>query len=130
MYLDILSNINSNVTRPEVILPRVQALAYMIQHDAEWDKGLERMTSGGSSRQWVNNAFLQSLDRGAGAEDENIGVTEWIRQKYKAVIEDLASIQTLGTQEKDAQMKANAISIKGIPRDQYEEMENAEEEED
>ncbi|CAO3591337.1 unnamed protein product [Absidia cylindrospora] len=128
MYLDILNTINSKVTRPDVILPRVQALAYMIQHDAEWDKGLERWTSGGLSRQWANGAFLQSLDRGAGAEDENIGVTEWIRQKYRAVTEDVASIQTLGTQEKDAQMQANAISIKGIPRDIFEEMEDAAEE--
>ncbi|KAI8099765.1 coth protein-domain-containing protein [Halteromyces radiatus] len=129
MYMDTLQTINAKVMDPAIIIPRIEGLAYMIEHDAEWDRSLDRMSEGGESRNWPDNIYLQSLERGFGAEDENIGLKEFIRVKFEAVKKDLASLEIMTPEEKQALMYNNAIYIKGIPRETFEEMEEETEEE-
>ncbi|ORZ07867.1 coth protein-domain-containing protein [Absidia repens] len=123
-YMEMLSTINDKVMHPATLLPRVQGLAYMIQHDAEWDKGLQKWTAGGMSRPWADGSFLESLKRGSGADDENIGLIEWIETKHQAVVQDLSETEALDPPSLEAKLRANALTIKGIPRFVFEKMED------
>ncbi|CAO3647128.1 unnamed protein product [Cunninghamella blakesleeana] len=125
LYLDTVNEINEKVTKPEVILPRLESLAYLIQHDAEWDKELDRLTTG-KFRQWPDDDYLQSLEQGSGAQDENIGLKEWIRVKYDAVNEYSNSLNNLPADQKSQQYNQNAKLMKGIPPQEYEKMQEAE----
>lgn len=125
MYLDTVNEINEKVTKPEVILPRLESLAYLIQHDAEWDKELDRLTTG-KFRQWPDDDYLQSLEQGSGAQDENIGLKEWIRVKYDAVSEYANSFNNLPADQKSQYYSQNAKLMKGIPPQVYEKMEENE----
>ncbi|CAO3622034.1 unnamed protein product [Cunninghamella echinulata] len=125
LYLDTVNEINEKVTKPEVILPRLESLAYLIQHDAQWDKNLDRL-SDGKFRQWPEDDYLQSLEQGSGAQDENIGLKEWIRAKYDAVSEYSSSLGNLPVEEKNQLYSQNAKMMKGIPPQEFEKMMEAE----
>jgi hypothetical protein len=126
IFIDALHKINDHVTNPTTLIPRAQALAYMIEPEVTWDRGIERWTTGATSRQLPNSApFLQTLEQGTGADDDKIGMMEWIQQKYDTVVADLKGLDQLAPEEKEPIMKANAQYIKGIPRVVFERAEEA-----
>lgn len=126
MFIDALHRINDHVTNPAALLPRAQALAYMIEPEVAWDQGIERWTAGTTSRRLPNSApFLQALEQGTGADDDKIGMIEWIQQKYEAVVADLKVLDGLAPEEKEPIIMANAQYIQGIPRVVFERAEEA-----
>ncbi|KAI8342766.1 coth protein-domain-containing protein [Chlamydoabsidia padenii] len=125
MYMEALGTINDKVTHPTVLLPRAHALAYMLAPEVAWDHSIENWTTGQKARQ-VTPYVLQALERGTGADDDKIGLIEWVVQKHQAVVEDKKKMDQLTTpQEKEKVLLANAVYMKGIPRTVFERAEEA-----
>ncbi|KAF7730857.1 hypothetical protein EC973_001375 [Apophysomyces ossiformis] len=89
MYENTLKEINERLSNPDILNKRVESLAYLIQHDVSWDRSLERMTVG-LTRPWTGDDFLKSIDKGMDDEDELIGLREWIKNKYQAILAGLS----------------------------------------
>ncbi|ORY94137.1 coth protein-domain-containing protein [Syncephalastrum racemosum] len=97
LYESIQKQINDHVSNPDVLLPRVDGLTYMLQRDIVWDQSLERFTVG-AQRVWSADNYLQVLEEGSGEADERIGLKEWIRGKYEA-IKDMDNIEPVPVDE-------------------------------
>ncbi|KAL0075391.1 spore coat protein coth [Phycomyces blakesleeanus] len=89
LYESILADVNQNVSNPQKMNDRIDALAYMIQHDVNWDRSLPRLTVG-KTRSASRN-FLDSLEQGTDDLDERIGLKEWVREKYAAINRDVGA---------------------------------------
>lgn len=84
LYESMLNTLVERLAKPEILSERIDALAYMIEHDVTWDRSLKRLTSG-LERNWQAVDFRASLEQGTGEVDERLGLKEWIRVKYAAV---------------------------------------------
>ncbi|KAI9495553.1 hypothetical protein BDB00DRAFT_813789 [Zychaea mexicana] len=85
MYEKTLKQINSRASNPDVLLKRIDGLAYMLQREVLWDTSLERMTQG-VTRPWEANEFLEHLEQGTDAVDEWIGLKQWIVEKHQSLL--------------------------------------------
>ncbi|KAG2219553.1 hypothetical protein INT45_013212 [Circinella minor] len=83
-FENALKHINSRAAHPDVLLKRIDGLAYMLQRDILWDSSLERMTKGVKGS-WEASEFLEHLEYGTNAQDEWIGLKQWVVEHYKAV---------------------------------------------
>ncbi|KAI7867493.1 coth protein-domain-containing protein [Spinellus fusiger] len=84
MYESFIQEINESVSCPEVLLSRVDSLAYMLMKDVEWDKSLERLTTG---KVRPFDDYLTVIEEGNDYVDGWIGLKEWIRAKNTAISE-------------------------------------------
>lgn len=89
-YQAIVREMDERLTNPDVLFPRIDALAYMIQRDVVWDRTLERMTAG-TTRPWTGEDFLDAFDSGTGEQDELFGLKEWIELKHEALRRHMTS---------------------------------------
>ncbi|KAI9252412.1 coth protein-domain-containing protein [Phascolomyces articulosus] len=84
LYEDTLRQINARASNPETLLKRIDGLAYMLQREVLWDTSLERMTTG-VTRPWEASEFLKHLEQGTDAQDEWIGLKQWVVEKHQAI---------------------------------------------
>ncbi|KAI8144535.1 coth protein-domain-containing protein [Fennellomyces sp. T-0311] len=84
IYEDTIKNIDARASNPDVLIPRIDGLAYMLQREVLWDTSLERMTRG-VTRPWQASEYLQHIESGTEIKDEWIGLKQWVYEKNKAI---------------------------------------------
>ncbi|ORX54963.1 hypothetical protein DM01DRAFT_1389469 [Hesseltinella vesiculosa] len=114
MYMDEMYDMNERLMRPDVIMPRIEALAYMIEADALWDRSIAPYTVG-MARHWPENGqYFSTLEVGSGEPDEPYSLKYWIREKYQVVHVDYATYTILDEESIDNLIQSNAIDMKGV----------------
>ncbi|KAI8071070.1 coth protein-domain-containing protein [Gongronella butleri] len=117
MYMDAIYAMNEQLTKPDILMPRIEALAYMIQGDVEWDKQLTPFTEG-RVRPWAGTSYMDTLELGSGEPDEPFSLKTWVREKYQAIHIDYVKLSMLDKDDLKALIESNAIDMRGVQQAQ------------
>lgn len=87
MYYETIQDINSQLTTPELLNQRIDAIVNLIESAIVWDQSLVSQTVGIQSIQTGLNDFKSALVTGSKTKvDQLIGLKEWIEVKYNSII--------------------------------------------
>ncbi|KAM3589453.1 hypothetical protein VKS41_000317 [Umbelopsis sp. WA50703] len=84
LYNTILYDSITKIFNLEITEPRMNALAYMLQHEVNWDHSLTRQ-SVGIHQARLDIDYLATFDEGTGDVDMSYGLRQWIKIKEQTV---------------------------------------------